>query len=129
MANELDVGLMNDAMGHLVGEHDFGSLCRRYRDRSTVRTIEWALWGRSDDEITLSIGAEAFCHQMVRSAVALAVGVGTQDVDPSSVPVILSSRDRSLTNGIAPAHALTLVAVAYGEPLPRPKWAAQGTGD
>ncbi|MDA2979601.1 MAG: tRNA pseudouridine(38-40) synthase TruA [Actinomycetota bacterium] len=122
IANELDVGLMNDAMSHLVGEHDFAALCRRYKDRSTVRTLEWARWNRSDDEISLSIGAEAFCHQMVRSTVALAVTIGSNDIDPDAVPDILASRDRSLTNGVAPAHALTLVAVAYGAPLPRPTW-------
>lgn len=122
MASELDVGLMNEAMPHLLGEHDFAALCRRYKDRSTVRNIEWAQWNRSGDEIVFSIGAEAFCHQMVRSTVALASTIGNGVVSPRAVPEILASLDRSLTNGVAPAHALTLVAVAYGEPLPRPTW-------
>jgi tRNA pseudouridine38-40 synthase len=122
IAGELDVGLMNDAMTHLLGEHDFAALCRRYKDQSTVRNLEWARWNRSDDEVAFSIGAEAFCHQMVRSVVALAVTVGNGAVRPDTVPDILASRDRSLTNGVAPAHGLTLVSVAYGAPLPRPSW-------
>lgn len=116
---------MNEALGHLTGEHDFAALCRRYQDRSTVRFIEWARWHRDhDDEVVLSIGARAFCHQLVRSVVALTTDVGRGIVDVASIPQILDSKDRSQTRGVAPPHGLTLVAVSYGdEELPRPTWA------
>lgn len=120
----LDVVMMNRACAHLVGKHDFAAFCRRYQDRSTVRTLDWAHWRRKGDRIDLSIGAAAFCHQMVRSIAAFCVAVGTGEFDPDTVPDILVSGDRSLTKGVAPARALFLVAVSYGdEPLPRPSWA------
>lgn len=127
VTDSLDVGRMNEAMTHIVGEHDFAALCRRYKDRPTVRSIEWVKWNRTGDEVALSIGAAAFCHQMVRSVAALAVAVGDGEIVPDDIPGIISSKDRSLTKGVAPAYALTLVAVAYGEPLPRPTW-AKGNG-
>ncbi|MEZ5174665.1 MAG: tRNA pseudouridine(38-40) synthase TruA [Acidimicrobiia bacterium] len=120
----LDVQLMNKAARYFVGEHDFAAFCRRYRDRSMVRRLDWAVWRRTNDLIDLSIGAAAFCHQMVRSIAALCVAVGHGSIDPSTMPEILESGDRSLTPGVAPAHGLTLVAVSYHpDPLPRPSWA------
>jgi tRNA pseudouridine38-40 synthase len=120
----LALDAMNEAVDHLIGEHDFAALCRRYRDRSTVRFIEWARWHRDDDEVILSIGAAAFCHQLVRSVVALTTDVGRGLVDAGDIPGVLASKDRSTTRGVAPPHGLTLVAVSYGnEDLPRPLWA------
>lgn len=118
----LDVDAMNEAVAHLVGEHDFAALCRKYQNRTTHRRIHWAQWRRIGDELELSIGAKAFCHQMVRSIVALAADVGRGEMSPDEIPDILESKDRSRTKGVAPAHGLTLVAVAYEEPLPRPEW-------
>ena len=118
----LDVDAMNEGIAHLVGEHDFAALCRRYQNRTTHRRIHWAQWLRVGDELELSIGAKAFCHQMVRSIVALTVEVGKGSMSPDLIPEILVSGDRARTKGVSPAHALTLVAVAYGEPLPRPDW-------
>lgn len=118
----LDVDAMNEGIAHLVGEHDFAALCRRYQDRTTVRRIHWAQWRRDGDDLELSIGAKAFCHQLVRSVVALAADVGKGGTEPGEIPSILDSGDRSRTKGVAPAHGLTLVAVAYDTPLPRPSW-------
>ena len=118
----LDVDAMNEAVAHLVGEHDFAALCRRYKDRSTKRRIDWAQWHRTGDELEMSIGGKAFCHQMVRSIVALTTEVGRCLLASAEIPDILESKDRSRTKGVAPAHALTLAAIAYGDPLPRPEW-------
>lgn len=119
----LDVQSMRSACRHLVGEHDFASLCRRAGGTSTVRTVLWAEWGRVDDEVELSIAASAFCHQMVRSIVALAVEVGRGRVSPDAVPAILEATDRAAAKGAAPPHGLVLVEVGYpGEPLTTPGW-------
>ncbi|MCB1246005.1 MAG: tRNA pseudouridine(38-40) synthase TruA [Acidimicrobiia bacterium] len=124
--DRLDPDAMNDALDGIVGEHDFAALCRRYRNRSLVRRVEWARWHRLDDELLLSIGANAFCHQLVRSVVALTVDVGRGIVESAAVPDIIESRDRHHARGVAPPHGLVLVAVAYGdESLPRPPWAEE----
>ncbi len=122
--HELDVDAMNEAVEALVGEHDFASFCRRQGDAPTTRRLEWAVWAPEGDLVRLSIGASSFCHQMVRSIVAVSVEVGRGRVAASEVPSILEAKDRSRAKGAAPAHGLTLVAVSYGEEdLPVPEWA------
>lgn len=121
----LDVDAMNEAAEQFVGEHDFAALCRKFEDKSTVRTVVWARWRRSVDRLDLSMGAHAFCHQMVRSVVALCVEVGRGDRPAGEISDIIAGRDRGVIKGVlAPPAGLSLVAVAYDhEPIPRPKWA------
>lgn len=127
VAWNLDTPLDGDAMDAcvkpLVGEHDFAAFCRRQGDKSLVRRVLWVGWRRKDEDIEMSIGAQSFCHQMVRSIVAVSVEVGRGRLGVADVASILRSRDRATAKGAAPAHGLTLVAVSYGnEELPRPGW-------
>ncbi|VEG27550.1 tRNA pseudouridine synthase A [Actinomyces howellii] len=46
VARDLDVEAMADAVGRLVGEHDFLSYCRPRDGASTVRTLSAASWRR-----------------------------------------------------------------------------------
>ena len=123
----LDTAVMNEAIQPLIGEHDFAAFCRKAGDAPTTRRLDWAWWRRSDDLVELSIGASSFCHQMVRSIVAVSVEVGRGRMDPGLVAEILSGRDRAAAKGAAPPHGLTLVAVAYGESLPKPAWVPDTT--
>ena len=122
-APRLDADAMDAAVQCLVGERDFAAFCRRRGDSLMIRRVEWAQWRRSDDIVEMSIGAKAFCHQMVRSIVALSVEIGAGRMDVSDMQRVLESGDRSIAKGAAPAKGLTLVAVSYGdETLPRPAW-------
>jgi tRNA pseudouridine38-40 synthase len=108
------VDLMNRAAAHLRGEHDFAAFCRRAGERSTVRRLDRAEWNdRGNRLLGFEVVASSFCHQMVRSLVALLVEVGRGRVAPDAVPEILASRDRQRAKGAAPAHGLTLEAVFY----------------
>ena len=110
----VDVELMNGGMTELLGEHDFAAFCRKAGDRSTVRRldrIEWTDCGNS--LLAFDVAASSFCHQMVRSLVALSVEIGRGRVAPEAVAAILASRDRQRAKGAAPAHGLTLVGVSY----------------
>ncbi len=119
----LDVEAMNAGVELLVGEHDFAAFCRRREGRPTVRDVFWAQWRRDGDHVDLSIGANSFCHQMVRSIVAMCVDVGKGRIEPAEVGAVLASGDRQRSRGVAPPHGLILVAVSYDpEPLPRPAW-------
>ena len=111
----LDVGAMDSAVRGFVGVHDFASLCRKAPGRSTVREVLDAAWARRGDKIELSIGATAFCHQMVRSIVTVSVEVGRGRSRPEDVPAILAARSRDMLQGLAPPHGLTLMAVVYDE--------------
>lgn len=111
----LDVGAMDEAVGAFVGVHDFASFCRKAPGRTTVREVLDARWIRSGSVVELSIGAIAFCHQMVRSIVTVSVDVGKGQSRPEDVPAILAALSREGIRGLAPPHGLTLMAVVYDE--------------
>ncbi len=111
----LDVADMNEAAAAFVGEHDFASLCRAAEGRTTVRTVLEASWRRAGPQVLYDVRALAFCHQMVRSMVALCVEVGRGRLAAEDVPAVLAARDRNAARGAAPAHGLVLWAVEYGD--------------
>lgn len=142
VAAPLDIGRMNAAAGHFVGEHDFTSFCRRPKDRpdaSLVRTVTHARWSvvthlgeESSDadaaggarcahaqalgrSMLFEIAANAFCHQMVRAIVGQCVAAGRGDRAASDVRGVLAARSRQAAAPIAPPHGLTLVAVRYAD--------------
>lgn len=108
---------MSAAAGHLVGTHDFASLCRAARGRSrgwTIRTVLAARWRRPRAKLLVfDVRAESFCHQMVRSMVALCVEIGRGKLPAQAVPAILEARDRNAARGAAPARGLVLWRVSY----------------
>lgn len=109
----LDLDAMNETAAAFVGEHDFASLCRAKPEKTTVRTVADAHWLRDSDLLVFDVRGRAFCHQMVRSMVALCVLGGQGKLDPASVPAILEAKDRNAAGGAAPAHGLILWAVEY----------------
>lgn len=112
----LDVAAMDEAARHFLGEHDFASLCRKPPGVVTVRLVRRAEWTcRGSRLLEFHVEASSFCHQMVRSMVALCVDVGRGKVDAAAVPRILEAMDRHAARGVAPPHGLTLVGVTYDE--------------
>ncbi len=110
----LDIGAMNRGMNQLIGEHDFAAFCRKAGERSTVRRLDQAAWAdRGSGLLAFEVAASSFCHQMVRSLVALSVEIGRNRVDPDAVADILATRDRQHAKGAAPPHGLTLTRVSY----------------
>ena len=110
----LDLEQMNLGMTQLLGEHDFAAFCRKAQNRSTVRRLDHVEWvDRGEGLLEFNVAASSFCHQMVRSVVALSVEVGRGRVTVDQVAGILASADRHQAKGAAPAHGLTLVRVDY----------------
>jgi len=110
----LDESAMARAAAAFVGEHDFASLCRAVEGGSSVRRVMGAEWWREPDGLLVfEVRASAFCHQMVRSMVALCVEAGRGRLDPAAVPGILAARDRGAARGVVPPHGLTLWEVGY----------------
>ncbi len=114
VADDLDAFAMNQAARLMVGEHDFASFCRKAQGRSTVRTVTSAKWTEPQAaELRFEIDGSSFCHQMVRSIVALCVDVGRGLVDVDDVGAIRDARDRNEARGAAPPHGLTLWHIEY----------------
>ena len=114
LADELSRDAMNEAARFFVGEHDFASFCRSGDHRSTVRRVLAAGWeGAESSIVRFEITAGSFCHQMVRSVVAVCVETGRGRLPVSEVPAIIEARDRAAARGAAPPHGLTLWKVEY----------------
>ena len=109
----LDLDAMNRAAASFIGSHDFASLCRSQEGKTTERTVSRAHWERQDSLLVYEVEARAFCHQMVRSMVALCVEVGRGRVAAAAVPGILQALDRNEARGAAPPHGLVLWEVKY----------------
>jgi tRNA pseudouridine38-40 synthase len=72
-----------------------------------------ASWVRNGDIVEFRVTATSFCHQMVRSMVALCVEAGRGRIDPGDVPGIIGALDRNAAKGVAPPHGLVLWDVTY----------------
>ncbi len=121
ISTDLDIAAMQDAGMALLGEHDFGSFCRRQKvpvgatEPSLVRRVYAANWMRYDESAMLrfDITGSAFCHQMVRSIVGTLVDVGRGQLSASQMPEIIQSRNRSTAGTVAPPFGLILWSVGY----------------
>jgi tRNA pseudouridine38-40 synthase len=113
VSDPLDLDRMNRAAGHFVGERDFASFCRAVEGRSTTRRVLQAAWRTEGRFVVFDVVSSSFCHQMVRSMVALCVDIGRGKLAPDRVPGILEARDRNAARGAAPPHGLVLVGVGY----------------
>jgi tRNA pseudouridine38-40 synthase len=112
LSDALDIELMNEAAGCLLGEHDFAAFCRSSSAGGTVRRVLEAEWTK-DEFVMFAITARSFCHQMVRSIVGLSVDIGRKRRSPEVMAEALSNRDRSRSGQMAPAEGLILWRVDY----------------
>ena len=120
----LDLAAMRTAADRLLGDHDFSSFCRRNPsrpDQSMVRTVRRAVWWLEGETAVFEIEARSFCHQMVRSLVALLVSVGLGRHKPSDVGTIIAARDRGAAPSPAPPHGLVLWATLYDRNISDPR--------
>ncbi|MGH9045597.1 MAG: tRNA pseudouridine(38-40) synthase TruA [Acidimicrobiales bacterium] len=130
VAVPLELRAMAAAADALVGAHDFAAFCRRPPSKPAgeplVRRVRRATWtqavpGDGTQEgwlLRFEIEADSFCHQMVRSVVALLVEVGKGRTNPARVVEALGSKTRAGLPQPAPPHGLCLVSVSYPEGAP-----------
>jgi tRNA pseudouridine38-40 synthase len=112
----LDVPAMQEAAGHLVGEHDFASFGRVPEPEiSTTRTLFELTVDQSGDLVRVRARANSFIQQMVRSLVGTLLQVGQGRRSPDDVVAVLAARDRGAAGPVAPPHGLCLVAVEYDD--------------
>ena len=113
----LDLRAMRAACDPLIGSHDFSSFCRRPDPSADLtRRVTDAGWmDDGDGLLSFWIEANAFCHQMVRSIVAVLVDVGRGRRTAADVGEILRAKDRSAAPSPAPPQGLCLWEVRYDE--------------
>ena len=111
----LDLDAMNEASGHLLGEHDFSSFGRVPDCASAVRTLFELRTLRAGDLVRVRARANSFIQQMVRSLVGTLLQVGAGRRSPDDMVGVLAARDRAAAGPVAPPHGLCLVSVEYDE--------------
>jgi tRNA pseudouridine38-40 synthase len=119
---DLDVSAMQEAAGHLVGQHDFRSFGRPPEPDAATERILYDLDCSSDGRIVrIRARANAFLQQMVRSLVGTLVQVGERRRSPGEMGEILEARDRAAAGPVSPPHGLCLVSVEYEDGWSGPK--------
>ena len=117
----LDITAMNEAAGHLVGEHDFSSFGRVLTpEGSAVRILYELRATRHGRVVRVRARANAFIQQMVRSLVGTLVEVGEGRRSADEMPAVLEAIDRAAAGLVAPPEGLCLVSVEYDEGWSRP---------
>ena len=121
----LNISLMKDASGLLIGKKDFSSFMgsgsnvkNRVREIYNIeieRSKKAGLIGFSiyGNFIKIRIEANGFLKHMVRNIVGTLVDVGRGKISIEKMQEIISSKDRRLAGRTAPAHALFLEKIIY----------------
>jgi tRNA pseudouridine38-40 synthase len=119
---EVDGAILAKSAPLFLGTHDFSAFGSPTTPKgSTMRTVMKAEWMQAgNDEWHFEVQANAFLYRMVRRLVFVQVAVAQGKVSAEiishafakQVPAVARSE---LPAGLAPAHGLTLVEVAYAE--------------
>ncbi|MGR3762013.1 tRNA pseudouridine(38-40) synthase TruA [Roseobacteraceae bacterium NS-SX3] len=120
--HDLDTDAMQEAAGHLTGNHDFttfrSSICQA---ASPVKTLDELrverAQGLSGPEIHFHVRARSFLHNQVRSFVGTLERVGAGAWTPADVKSALEAQDRAACGPVCPGHGLYLARVGYPEPV------------
>jgi tRNA pseudouridine38-40 synthase len=116
----LDLDALSAAARLIEGRHDFRAFTPSQTEHVFfARTVHVCRWDVRDDELVLTIEANAFLRHMVRILVGtvLLVGRGLWTVD--RLTPLLRGAPRGAAGPTAPPHPLTLVGVTYRDRLDR----------
>ena len=116
VARRLDVELMRQAAGWLIGSHDFASFAGPATppDAVTVRQMFEIVIERDDERVSLRIVGNAFLHQQVRKMAAALVRVGVGDDGPGLTRELVDNPRRGGVKEPLGPKGLCLERVEYG---------------
>jgi tRNA pseudouridine38-40 synthase len=112
--------VLNETAKLFLGTHDFSAFGSPTTPTGgTVRTVMRAAWSQiEEDEWHFEVQADAFLYRMVRRLVFVQVAVAKGKVPADAITASLTepAAADTLPAGLAAAHGLTLVEVAYPKP-------------
>lgn len=110
----LELEAMNRAAELFAGEHDFAAFrTLGSAEKSTVRRVLASRWRLEAPKLVYRVEATGFLRHMVRTMVAVMVGVGRGKLRPEVVTELLKRRNRAAAPAPAPAAGLFLVEIRY----------------
>lgn len=130
---KLDLPLMEEAAGLLLGEHDFSAFrSSECQAKSPIKNLEQLTVALARTQpssgvlIEVQATANAFLHHMVRNLVGALIHVGTQKVRPDWVKEVLDGKDRHKAAPMFAAEGLYLAGVLYPDEYVLPTWNTSG---
>ena len=114
--HQLDVAKMNEAAAILLRTVDFTSFSKLHTqvNNNNCKVTE-AKWREEDGLLVFTITADRFLRNMVRAVVGTLLQVGRGKLSVEEFGQIVERKDRCAAGDSAPAHALFLERVEYGE--------------
>ncbi len=110
----LDVPLMQESLGALLGTHDFAAFqAAGGTAKTTVRTLSAVRLFHDGDELTLIVEGNAFLYNMVRIIAGTMLDIGMGRLAPDAFSRALETKDRLVLGVTAPACGLELTRVYY----------------
>jgi tRNA pseudouridine38-40 synthase len=115
----LNLGQMQEAARHLVGEHDFAAFGNTptVRRATTVRHVHGIRWIVRRERLGILVQGNGFLYNMVRNIAGTLIDVGSGKLTVDVVRAALTSGRREDIGMCAPACGLYLVRAMYGERL------------
>ena len=114
VAANLDTKLMALAGASLTGLRDFGAFCKPREGATTIRELRSLDVEREPDgRILVTLSADAFCHNMVRSIVGALIAVGAGKLSIEELADITKKARRSSRFKVVDPRGLSLDGVEY----------------
>ncbi|MFH1148527.1 MAG: tRNA pseudouridine(38-40) synthase TruA [Pseudomonadota bacterium] len=110
----LDLALMKQCLGVLLGEHDFSAfMASNSNVKSTIRSVSSASLTSRNSVVEFEIKANGFLRHMVRNIMGTLAEVGQGRRTPEEFAGILAGHDRKKAGITAPPQGLFLKEVIY----------------
>lgn len=110
----LDTELMARAGKALAGLRDFGAFCKPREGATTIRELRRLEVEREPDgRILVTLSADAFCHNMVRSIVGALIAVGAGKLSIEELAEITKKAKRTSRFKVVDPRGLSLDGVDY----------------
>jgi tRNA pseudouridine38-40 synthase len=110
----LDIGAMKEAVGWIIGEHDFSAFKKKDEFyKNPVREIKRARVTRRAGMIYIILEGTGFLRYMVRTIAGTLILAGQGKINSGELKEILESGERERAGQTLPAHGLFLKKITY----------------
>lgn len=111
---KLDIEKIKIACQYFIGEHDFTAYSNAKSNKKDMVRKIYSLDVEEDEGfIQFRICGNGFLYNMVRKIIGTLIEIGLDQKEAEEVPIILLSKERILTGGIADACGLYLEKINY----------------
>ena len=114
LINDLDIKILEDLSGIIIGEHDFLSFSKyRPEQKNTNSIIYESVWEKNDKMLVFEISGNRFLHHMVRYLVGTMVEASRGLYPKDKFSSLLHEPRKNVQIHRAPANGLILLKVEY----------------